>query len=170
VKETAFFEGRIRSDIVRSVHTSPPSTLLTNVTRDPCEPTPTPLGRVPRVAGERTRGKNEGEEGAMSAQGGTIAGRPPMQLPTRPIALLLAAVTAAAVGMTAIRMTGQDARVEPALANAQRFWGPTTGHPVLRDRDGIREASAMPVQRLYPDGFDGPTTYTPILDDVRRKW
>ena len=106
----------------------------------------------------------------MSAQGGTIAGRAPMHLPIRPIALLLAVVTAAAVGMTAVRLASDDGRTEPAVAKVE-FGSPTTGHPTIRDRHGVA-VSEMPVQRLYPDGFgdaadDEPTV---IFDGRRRKW
>jgi hypothetical protein len=106
----------------------------------------------------------------MSAQGGTIAGRTPVHLPIRPIALLLAAATAAAVGMTAIRLTGQDAEVRPAVSNVEGYWNATTGHPAIRDRNG--EVSEMPVQRLYPDGFGDEADDSPamIFDGRRRKW
>jgi hypothetical protein len=88
----------------------------------------------------------------MSAQGGTITGRRPVQLPIRPIAVLLAVVTAAAIGMTAVRLADRDARVEPAVSSVEGYWNPTTGHPALRQRNGEGEAS-MPVQRVYPGGF-----------------
>lgn len=128
----------------------------------------------------------------MSAHGGTIAGRAPVQMPIRSIALLLAALTAIAVGLTAIGLSERDAGVAPAVADAGRYWGPTTGHPALRERFGqvsgmpvqrlypegfggtIRDeaVASMPVQRLYPDGFGVTTDDEPtvIMDGRRRKW
>jgi hypothetical protein len=85
----------------------------------------------------------------MSAQGGTITGRRPVQLPIRPIAVLLAAVTAAAIAVTAVRLAERDAGTEPAVSAVEGYWNPTTGHPALRERNGV----SMPVQRVYPDGF-----------------
>jgi hypothetical protein len=107
----------------------------------------------------------------MSAQGGTITGRPPVQLPIRPIAVLLAVVTAAAIGMTAIRLAERDAGVEPAASVVEGYWNPTTGHPAIRDRSGEAGIS-MPVQRLYPDGFSQTVDdgQTPVFDGRRRKW
>jgi hypothetical protein len=78
-------------------------------------------------------------------------------MPIRSIALLLAALTAIAVGLTAIGLSERDAGVVPASApatsHAGRFSGPTTGHPALRN--GLGQVSGMPVQRLYPEGFGG---------------
>jgi hypothetical protein len=88
----------------------------------------------------------------MSAQGGTITGRRPVQLPIRPIAVLLAAVTAAAIGMTAVRLADRDAGVQPDVSTVEGYWNPTTGHPAIRERSGEGEAS-MPAQRVYPGGF-----------------
>ena len=87
----------------------------------------------------------------MSAQGGTLAGRAPTGLPVRSIAVLLAIATAAAIGMTAVRLAGRDASVEPA-ATVQN--------------------SSMPVQRLYPEGFGQPIDdeTNAIFDGRRRKW
>jgi hypothetical protein len=127
----------------------------------------------------------------MSAQGGTITGRRPVQLPIRPIAVLLAAVTAAAIGITAFRLAERDTGVEPAVSAVEGYWNPTTGHPAIHERNGEGEASmpvqrvypggfggqvegeaSMPVQRLYPDGFAGPTDddQTVVFDGRRRKW
>jgi len=113
----------------------------------------------------------------MSAQGGTIGGRAPLHLPIRPIvATLLIATTAAAIGLTAIQITGNGAREDTTTSVVERqgYWHPTTGHPALRDRPGTEEAvvTGVPVQRLYPDGFgervkdDAP----PRLERMRRKW
>src|SRR5215211_712986 len=89
----------------------------------------------------------------MSAQGGTIAGRSPMQLPIRPVVLLLAAVSAAIVGMTAIRLASEDERVQPAVTSVDGYWHASVAHPAIRDRNGV--AATLPVQRLYPGGFVG---------------
>jgi hypothetical protein len=92
----------------------------------------------------------------MSAQGGTISGRAPLHLPIRPIVtMLLVATTAAAIGLAAIQIAGNDARDQTSVVESQRSWQPTTGHPALRGRPGDEEAEVteVPVQRLYPDGF-----------------
>ena len=113
----------------------------------------------------------------MSAQGGTISGRAPLHLPIRPIVtMLVVATTAAAIGLTAIRITGNDAREETTTSVVERqgYWHPTTGHPALRDRPGTAEAgvTGVPVQRLYPDGFgERVRNDTPLrLERMRRKW
>jgi hypothetical protein len=127
----------------------------------------------------------------MSAQGGTITGRSPVQLPIRSIVLILAAITAAVIGISAIRLADRDAGVEPAVSAVEGYWNPTTGHPALRARNGEGEASmpvqrvypngfgaraeeetSMPVQRVYPDGFSQPVDdgQTPVFDGRRRKW
>lgn len=92
----------------------------------------------------------------MSVQGGTISGRAPLHLPIRPIVtMLLVATTAAAIGLAAIQIAGNDARDETSVVERQGYWNPTTGHPALRGRPGDEEAVAteVPAQRLYPDGF-----------------
>ena len=111
----------------------------------------------------------------MSAQGGTISGRASLHLPVRPIvAMLLAATTAAAIGLAATQITGNDARDETSVVEGQSYWDPTTGHPALRGRPGTEEVvlTGVPVQRLYPDGFGARVKYdTPTrFERMRRKW
>jgi hypothetical protein len=114
----------------------------------------------------------------MSAQGGTISGRAPLHLPIRPIvAILLVATTAAAIGLAAIQITGNDVRegTTTSVVERQGYWQPTTGHPALRDRPGTEEvvmASRVPAQRLYPDGFGARAKDdTPRrLERMRRTW
>ena len=70
----------------------------------------------------------------MSAQGDTISRRRSIQVPVRFLALAVAAVLAAGAGVAAIQSISHDsAEVFPATSV---------------ERDG-----AMPVQRLYPEGF-----------------
>jgi hypothetical protein len=101
----------------------------------------------------------------MSAQGGTVTGRTPVQLPIRPIAVLLAIVTAAAIGTTAVWLDDRDAGVEGEASM-----------PVQRLYPGgfvqVEGEASMPVQRLYPDAFAGPTDdgQTVVFDGRRRKW
>jgi hypothetical protein len=125
----------------------------------------------------------------MSAQGGTITGRPPVQLPIRPIAVLLAAVMAVGIAVTAVRLAERDAGTDPAVSAVEGYWNPTTGHPALRERSGevsmpvqrvypdgfgaqVEGEASMPVQRVYPDGFGAQADddQTVVFDGRRRKW
>ena len=74
----------------------------------------------------------------MNAQGGTITGRGPVQVPIRLLALVVAAVLAAGIGVAAIQAVADD--------GAERL---SVG------RDESSQFGAVPVQRLYPDGFGG---------------
>jgi hypothetical protein len=100
----------------------------------------------------------------MSAQGGTITGRRSVQLPIRPISVLLAVVTAAAIGTTAVRLADRDGVEGEASMPVQRLY---PGGFVQ-----VQGEASMPVQRLYPGGFSGPTDddQTVVFDGRRRKW
>ena len=126
----------------------------------------------------------------MSAQG-TIAGRAPMQLPVRGMALAAAAALAAALTIGAVGLTGGSTREANVAEVSSLDWTSHVGHPFAHVRGVDLEAQAMPVQRLYPDGFAGAIVdgiermpvqrlypdgfaasgdaYTRILSDVRRK-
>jgi hypothetical protein len=107
----------------------------------------------------------------MSTQGGTITGRTPMHLPVRAIMILVAAALSATVALGAFQLTRDQAQ-QANVAGVQGIeWGSQIGHPFAHVRV-TEDASAMPVQRLYPEGFgqtvdDEPTV---IFDGRRRKW
>jgi hypothetical protein len=126
----------------------------------------------------------------MSAQGGTISGRAPMHLPLRAMAVVLAAATAAAVGLGVIDFTSPAPAEQVVIGELQGVWESTISHPragyaeqaqvsempVQRlYPEGFAEqaqVSEMPVQRLYPEGFGEPKDEgsTKIFDGRRRKW
>jgi hypothetical protein len=107
----------------------------------------------------------------MSAQGGTISGRTPIHLPLRAMAVVLAAAVAAAVGLGVIDTTRPAPAEQVVVGELQGTWDSTISHPRDRVRDQA-QVSAVPVQRLYPEGFGEPKDEgsTKIFDGRRRKW
>jgi hypothetical protein len=117
----------------------------------------------------------------MSTQG-TILQRQGRHLPIWPVAALLVAVVATAIGLRLMDDL-RNADPMPAIEATEGHFEGSAGairelprgpfHEAGRAHEVILEAPpavAMPVQRVYPDGFGDTDESSPIFDGRRRKW
>ena len=78
----------------------------------------------------------------MSAQGGTIA-RGTIHLPMWPVAAVLAAMVATAIGLTVIDDAARQGGQVTTTREAEGYWSPTTGHPAVRGREAVGAVPAI---------------------------
>ena len=107
----------------------------------------------------------------MSTRGATITGRAPLHLPAHPIMILIGAALSVTLALGAIQLTRGHAEQANAVGVQEIEWGSQIGHPFPHVRV-TKQASAMPVQRLYPNGFGAAVDdeTTAVFDGRRRKW
>ena len=90
----------------------------------------------------------------MSAQGETISRRRPIHVPVRFLALAVAAVAAA--GAVAIQSTSDDPAERLPATSVERDGAMPVQRLYPEGFGSAAQTGSMPVQRLYPDGFGEP--------------
>ncbi len=109
-----------------------------DVTVDRCGPAPT-RRTLPRTVASSAKRSSRGPErkgGAMSAQGGTLQRRGTIELPIWPVAVLVVAALAAAIGMTLLRDTVQT-RFVTSVTDSERFANSTAA---VREQGAARRS------------------------------
>jgi hypothetical protein len=105
----------------------------------------------------------------MSAQGGTLQRRGTIELPIWPVAVLVVAAVAAAVGMTLLRDAGQT-RFVTSVTDSERLSNSTAAVreqgavapaiPSIRPIDlAVMESSAAPVREQGPFGIENAAVW-----------